>query len=172
MEKTFSNRFLFCYLLVIVLAMPACAQKTFDEKMQSLYKGTVPLLYANQVDSLQKQHPKVYLLDVRTTREYEVSHLQGSDFIDYDGFTKKDVKAIPKDAQVVVYCAVGYRSERIGEKLQKLGYENVYNLYGGIFDWKYQNKAIFNQYEQPTDSVHTYSKSWSKWLLKGIKVYE
>ena len=121
MEKTFSNRFLFCYLLVIVLAMPACAQKTFDEKMQSLYKGTVPLLYANQVDSLQKQHPKVYLLDVRTTREYEVSHLQGSDFIDYDGFTKKDVKAIPKDAQVVVYCAVGYRSERIGEKLQKLG---------------------------------------------------
>ncbi|MEL7147985.1 MAG: rhodanese-like domain-containing protein, partial [Bacteroidota bacterium] len=167
-----SNKYLFCYLMVVVLALPACAQKTFDEKMQSLYKGTVPLLKAEQVDSLQQEHAKVYLLDIRTLPEYQVSHIKNSDFIDYDDFSKKDVKDIPKDAQVVVYCSVGYRSERVGEKMKKLGFENVYNLYGGIFDWKYQDKTIFNQFEQPTDSVHTYNKNWSQWLLKGIKVYD
>jgi len=159
-------------VLAGLVILPACAQKSFDEKMKSLYKGSVPLIYANQVDSLQGKYSNLYLLDVRTQREFDVSHLNGSTFIDYDGFTKKDVKTIPKDAQVVVYCAVGYRSERIGEKLQNMGYKNVYNLYGGIFDWKYHDKPILNKHSQPTDSVHTYNKNWSQWLLKGIKVYE
>ena len=172
MTQMLKKPYYFICLLLVAAALPACAQKTFDEKMQSLYKNTVPLLDADQVDSLQSAHKKVYILDVRTLREYEVSHLKDSDFIDYDGFTKKDVKSIPKDAQVVVYCSVGYRSERIGEKMQKLGFENVYNLYGGIFDWKYRNKTIYNQNEQPTDSVHTYNKNWGQWLLKGVKVYE
>lgn len=162
-------------LLIIMgccLTMTACAQKSFDEKMKSLYSGTVPLIYSEQVDSLKEKHPGVYLLDVRTIEEYNVSHIPGSTFIDYDGFQKRDVKSIPKDARVIVYCAVGYRSERIGEKLQKLGYENVYNLYGGIFDWKYNDLTILNSQNQPTDSVHTYNKDWSQWLLKGVKVYD
>lgn len=164
--------FLLAVLILSISTLPACAQKSFDEKMQSMYSGTVPLIYAGQVDSLTEKHSNIYLLDVRTQREYEVSHINGSTFIDYDDFTKKDVKSIPKDAQIVVYCAVGYRSERIGEKLQKLGFENVYNLYGGIFDWKYNDKTILNKNGQPTDSVHTYNKNWSQWLQKGIKVYE
>lgn len=162
----------FILLLIITGSVPACAQKTFDEKMKSMYSGTVPLIYSEQVDSLKAKHQKVYLLDVRTQQEYDVSHIDQSTFIDYDSFTKKDVESIPKDAQVVVYCAVGYRSERIGEKLQKLGYQNVYNLYGGIFDWKFKDKIILNKNGQLTDSVHTYNKNWSQWLLKGIKVYD
>jgi 3-mercaptopyruvate sulfurtransferase SseA len=70
-----------------------------------------------------------------------------------------------------VYCSVGYRSERVGEKLQKLGYQNVYNIYGGIFEWKNEGMQVVNRQNQPTDSVHTYNKNWSKWLLKGVKVY-
>jgi hypothetical protein len=70
-----------------------------------------------------------------------------------------------------VYCSVGYRSERIGEKLLKLGYTDVVNLYGGIFEWKNQGLDVYNSSNYPTDSVHTYNKSWGKWLVKGIKVY-
>ena len=67
---------------------------------------------------------------------------------------------------------MGYRSERIGEKLQKMGFTNVKNLYGGIFDWKNQDFEVVGMDNLATDSVHTYNKSWSKWLYKGIKVYE
>ena len=79
---------------------------------------------------------------------------------------------IDKDQEVIVYCSVGYRSERLGERLQKMGFENVKNLYGGIFDWKNQGNNIVNENNLETDSVHTYNKAWSQWLYKGIKVYE
>lgn len=163
------------YSLLIVLLgiswLPACGQKTFDEKMQSLYKNTVPLINSDQLKELKDQK-ELYILDTRAPEEYEVSHIPNAQLIDYDNFKKSDVKSIPKDAEVIVYCSVGYRSERIGEKLQKMGYENVSNLYGGIFDWKNQGNTVINKNNLPTDSVHTYNANWSQWLYKGTKVYE
>lgn len=146
----------------------SCQSKSFDEKMKSLYKNTVQLVY---VDSLDLNR-EVILLDTRAPKEYRVSHIPGAQLIDYDHFKKSDVKDIPKDAEVVVYCSVGYRSERIGEKLLKMGYKNVKNLYGGIFAWKNEGMEVVDKQNLPTDSVHTYDKNWSKWLYKGVKVYE
>lgn len=157
-------------LLVIFLSiyLPSCGQKTFDEKMESLYKETVPLIQSSEL--IEKDN--VVILDTRSPREFEVSHLQGAQMIDYDNFQKSDVKGIDKDAEVIVYCSVGYRSERIGERLQKMGFTNVKNLYGGIFDWKNKGYQILDDNNNPTDSVHTFNKAWSKWLYKGIKVYD
>lgn len=151
-----------CFLL------SACGQQTFEEKLESLYKNTVPLIKAEELSDKKN----VVLLDIRSPEEYEVSHLEGAVMVDYDRFSKNDVKEIKKDQEVIVYCSVGYRSERIGEKLQKMGFKNVKNLYGGIFDWKNKDLLVVNQYNQPTDSVHTYNRAWSKWLKNGIKVYE
>ncbi len=161
---------------IVLLALgftwfPACGQKTFDEKMQSLYKNTVPLIKSDELKRLKDQE-RVYLLDTRAPEEFAVSHLPGAELVDYDNFKKADVQNIPKDAKVVVYCSVGYRSERIGEKLQKMGYSNVQNLYGGIFDWKNQGNTVINSEDLPTDSIHTYNENWSQWLYKGLKVYE
>src|SRR5690606_42136192 len=50
---------------------------------------------------------------------------------------------IPKQSTIVVYCAVGNRAERIGEKLLKAGYKHVYNLYGGIFEWMNQGNPVY-----------------------------
>lgn len=155
------------FLLLVLFSISSCGQKTFDEKMQSLYKNTVPLIKASE---LEPKLDKVVILDTRAPEEYEVSHIAGARMINYDRFKVKDVKDVPKDAEVVVYCSVGYRSERVGEKLREAGYEDVKNLYGGIFDWKNQGYMVVNQNNQPTDSVHTYNQSWGKWLYKGVKV--
>lgn len=155
------------------LLVQACAQNNdYHKEMQDLLKGTVPIMKAPTLDSLKSTGSNIVLLDVRQQKEYNVSHIKGAQFIEYDEFTKKDVKDIPKNAKVVVYCTAGYRSERIGEKLQKLGFENVSNLYGGILDWKNNNYEVLNNQLVPTDSVHTYSKGWSKWLYEGVKVYD
>lgn len=146
----------------------ACSQMTYDEKLESLYKKTVPLIDAADLS----QGQDAVLLDTRTAEEYNISHLPGAAFVDYDRFRVKDVKHIPKDAEIIVYCSVGYRSERIGEKLLAEGYTNVKNLYGGIFQWKNDGYEVMNANNQPTDSVHTYNKKWSQWLNKGIKVYD
>ncbi len=161
------KKYLHPIILLFVSTITSCGQKTFDEKMQSLYKNTVPLIKS---DELKSRLGNVYILDTRAPEEYEVSHISGSRMVDYDEFKLTEVRDIPKDAEVIVYCSVGYRSERIGEKLKKAGYEDVKNLYGGIFDWKNQGFEVVNSNNQPTDSVHTYSKSWGKWLYKGTKV--
>lgn len=154
--------------LLLASVFPSCGQKTFDEKMTSLYKGTVPLIKTSELSG----KTNTIILDTRSPEEFDISHIAGATMIDYDNFSKSDVKNIEKDSEVIVYCSVGYRSERIGEKMQKMGFTNVRNLYGGIFDWKNQDKEVLNKNQQPTDSVHTYNKSWSQWLYKGVKVYD
>jgi hypothetical protein len=45
-------------------------------------------------------------------------------------------------------------------------------LFGGIFEWKNNNFTVYNSKEEATENVHAFSKDWSKWLLKGKKVYD
>ena len=149
----------------------ACAQESFDEKLKQLYKGTVPLTTADQLIDWQ-QTENLVLLDIRSQEEFEVSHLPNAQLIDFDSFKAKNVQEIPKDSKIVVYCSVGYRSERVGEQLLKLGFKDVHNLYGGIFQWKNQGYTVLDTDQRPTEKVHTYNKAWSKWLIKGVKVYD
>ena len=135
-----------------------------------MYRQTVPLVQPATLDSL-RQVDSVVLLDTRTPEEYAVSHLPGGRFVNYDTFRPEDVSDVPINAKVVVYCAVGYRSERVGEQLQQAGYRDVHNLYGGIFAWKNEYYPVIDSRDQPTDSVHTYNRRWSKWLKQGVKVW-
>ena len=81
------------------------------------------------------------------------------------------IQLFTKNTKIVVYCSLGIRSEDIAEKLKKAGYTNVLNLYGGIFEWKNNNYNVFSSGGKATEKVHTFSKEWSKWLLKGEKIY-
>ena len=155
-------------LLLTLLLNTACSQMTYNEKLESLYKKTVPLVKPSEIIGLED----AVLLDTRTIEEFKVSHLPSAKFIDYDKFQIKDIQKIPKDAKIIIYCSVGYRSEKIGEQLMKNGYVNVKNLYGGIFQWKNEGFEVINANNQPTDSVHTHNKKWSKWLTNGVKVYD
>jgi len=85
--------------------------------------------------------------------------------------TNKNETITDKSHPIIVYCSIGIRSEDIGEKLKKMGFINILNLYGGIFDWKNKGKQVYNDKEIATDSVHAFSKHWGRLLHEGIKVY-
>ena len=72
---------------------------------------------------------------------------------------------------IVVYCSIGVRSAKIAQQLKDEGYTNVFNLYGGIFEWKNNNFQVFDLKEKETEKVHVYDKDWAIWLIKGEKVY-
>lgn len=118
---------------------------------------------------------KIIILDAREPKEFAVSHLKIAICVGYDFFNLENtLKKLPKDknTKIVVYCSLGIRSEDVAEKLQNAGYSNVFNLYGGIFEWKNQDNIIVTEENTPTQKVHTFNKEWSKWLHKGIKIYE
>lgn len=110
-------------------------------------------------------------LDAREKREFEVSHLPGAIWVGYDHFQLENVAQLAHNQRVVVYCSVGYRSEKVSEKLLAAGFQDVSNLVGGIFEWVNDGQKIVNE-SGPTDRVHAYSKSWGIWLKRGKKVYQ
>ncbi len=107
---------------------------------------------------------KIILLDAREKNEYRESRIPGARQVGYRTFTLKSTARIPKDAVIVVYCSVGYRSARIAEKLKAAGYQKTYNLFGGIFAWANAGFALRDPKGRPTTRVHGYSKDWARWL--------
>ena len=161
-------RFLFVLTAIFMMAYTASGQKNLERTLKQLNAESVPYIYVNELESAQDE----VILDARQREEYDVSHLKNAIWVGYKEFDKDSVtsKITDKDAPIVVYCSIGVRSEDIGEKLQKAGYTNVHNLYGGIFEWKNQGNAVYNQTKE-TDSVHTFNKQWGKLLNSGVKVY-
>ncbi|TGE28920.1 rhodanese-like domain-containing protein [Hymenobacter metallicola] len=144
----------------------------YTQLLRTLYKGTVPTVRpAVLAQELQKQPGTIVVLDTRTPAEYKVSHLQGARFVDFDHYDKASFSELPRDQKIVVYCSVGYRSERVGEQLKALGFTQVRNLYGGIFQWVNEGLPVYNA-QGVTSNVHPYSALWSPWLRRGTKVYE
>jgi len=116
----------------------------------------------------------VIILDTRSYEEYKISHINEAIYVGYDDFKISDFKNQFPDKQqhYVVYCSIGVRSEDVGLQLKAAGYENVQNLFGGIFEWKNHNYPVFDLQNKVTDSIHAYSKKWGAYLKRGIKVYE
>ena len=139
--------------------------------VEDLISSTVPLIHAADLKSELNSDTPPVVLDAREKKEFDVSHLNGAIWVGYDDFRLDRVKA-EKDGRVVVYCSVGYRSEKIGEKLKKAGYSNVFNLFGGIFKWKNSAYPLVDDTGSETDYIHAYDADWGKWLVKGKKVYD
>ena len=158
-------------LTFLLLGFFGNSQETLHELLKTHNKESVPYM---SVQELAMPKTEAILLDAREIKEYKVSHIKNAMHVGYDHFDVNTVlKSIPDTSKpIVVYCSLGIRSEDIAEQLKKKGYTNVYNLFGGIFEWKNNNFPVFNSEEKETEHIHTYSKDWSKWLLKGTKIYE
>ena len=73
------------------------------------------------------------LIDVRSNQEYREGHLQGAINIPDFEIINRVEREIPKKRQVIIlYCQYGGRSKNVSSIMKKMGYANVYNLYGGL----------------------------------------
>jgi len=151
-----------CFLLLTSLAYGQTS--TFEQMLNELLEGSVPMINTGALEKKLAEPLAPILLDAREPDEYAVSHLKGAKNVGYKKFDLKSLSGIDKDAPIVVYCSVGYRSEKIGEKLQKAGFSNVVNLRGGIFDWANQRRPLVNKQQKMVTDVHPYNRSWGKWL--------
>ena len=87
--------------------------------------------YKNLNDFLKNKN--VYLIDVRTSREYEEGHLNGAINISVFNIEKEILNVVKnKDDLIIVYCSSGSRSKEAKKILENLGYTEVYNLKDGI----------------------------------------
>lgn len=155
-------------LLLFALAARGQVQsEAYRAMLKTLLGHTVPEI---QVQEAARDSANILFLDAREPEEFAVSRIKGAVSVGYNHFNTGSLAAIQKDKRIVVYCSVGYRSEKVAEKLLLAGYTNVSNLYGGIFEWVNQGNPVFND-KGKTREVHAYSPAWGIWLKKGKKVY-
>ena len=87
-----------------------------------------------QLKSKIDNNEEFQLIDVRETFEYEVSNLNGEN-IPLAGIVIEASK-ISKDKPVIIQCRSGARSAAAVNQLeQQFGFDNLYNLKGGILAW-------------------------------------
>ncbi len=146
------------------------AQTSIADLLSRYDSGEVPYISVEEL-KMKQQHKNILVLDARSMEEFKVSHLQNSVFVGYDDFQLDSMKKISKNAEIIVYCSLGIRSGDIAAKLKKAGFEKVWNLYGGIFQWKNKGYSVYDEYGRETEKVHAYSEKWAKYLKNGEKVY-
>ena len=146
------------------------SQKSISELLKTYNTESVSYI---SVTELAMPKTDAILLDAREISEFNVSHIKNAIHIGYNTFNIENIKNIitNKTKTIVVYCSVGIRSQRIAEQLKKAGYTTVYNLFGGIFEWKNNDFKVYDSENKETENIHTYSKKWSQWLKKGKKIY-
>ncbi|MHB0976838.1 MAG: rhodanese-like domain-containing protein [Candidatus Aquicultorales bacterium] len=77
----------------------------------------------------------VAIVDVRTDWEFKQGHLEDAELIPDTEIAGK-LSEIPKDKPVLLYCATGSRSAAAAALLSGKGYTNIYNMTGGIAQWR------------------------------------
>ena len=126
---------IFAFLFVLTLTFFAC--QGVAQKEGTINKTIPPVEFQEKIKSSDAQ-----LIDVRTEGEFADGGISGAKNINWNGgnFEQK-VAAIDKNKPVMVYCLGGGRSASAAQKLNQLGFKEVYNLDGGIVRWRSEIKT-------------------------------
>ena len=86
----------------------------------------------------------VQILDVRTPGEYAGGHIKNTLLANWNDATEfeRRISYVDKNKPVYVYCLAGGRSAAAAQKMRAMGFENVFELQGGINAWKAGNKNL------------------------------
>ena len=86
-------------------------------------------------------------IDMRNHYESEIGHFEGANLPDVDTFREslpiinKKYSKYKKDKKILMYCTGGIRCEKASAYLIQNGYENVFQLEGGIIEYARQVKS-------------------------------
>lgn len=117
--------------LLIVLLLTGCMY------LRPKQNGMSNLSQTEWAKALTKQ-PEAVILDVRTEEEFESGYIPNAKNIDLrlgPGFID-EINTLEKNKSYYVYCRSGARSAQAVQLMRDLGFNESYNLLGGILDWE------------------------------------
>lgn len=102
----------------------------------------VKIVTAEEMQSILELE-EVQLIDVRTPEEFSEGFIKDAQNIDFYSDTfEEDILKLDKTKLVILYCKSGRRSAACSEKLIEAGFVKVYDLEGGITQWKHQGYGV------------------------------
>jgi rhodanese-related sulfurtransferase len=94
------------------------------------------------VQAMQQRGDDAVYLDVREPNEWNLGRMPGAVHIPRGTLETKIEQTIPRDREIVIYCAGGNRSALAADTLQQMGYERVASMSGGWRDWVQSGGAV------------------------------
>ena len=81
-------------------------------------------------------HNEIILVDVREEREWDEGHVEGAERIYVGHLMVEANRRLPRDRPIATICGWGGRGGLGASILKKLGFDDVYNVLGGMKAWK------------------------------------
>lgn len=127
------KRFLLIFIVVLTSCLTGCKNDSDDQ---------IKLVTAEEMLSLMELED-VQLVDVRTAKERVDGYIENSQNIDFNSPTfDEDILKLDKNKPVILYCRSGKRSAKCAEKLKDAGFVKIYDLKGGITEWRFSDHEI------------------------------
>jgi rhodanese-related sulfurtransferase len=100
--------------------------------------SAIKLVTPEEMQSLMELED-VQLVDVRTAKERMDGFIKNSQNIDFNSPTfDEDILKLDKTKPVILYCHSGGSSSKCAKKLKDAGFIQIYDLKGGITQWKFE----------------------------------
>lgn len=127
----------FCSLSLMACSNNTINENTSDTSVTAQKQASVQQLAQKDLDTILQQD-SVILIDVRTPGEVNQGYIPGADsFMDYNsGEFSAKVDGLDKNYTYVMYCRSGGRSGKASSEMIKKGFTRVYNLQGGVMNYK------------------------------------
>jgi rhodanese-related sulfurtransferase len=155
-------------IMICAIFLVGCFNRSDAQVKNPKYQSRLQFLLSHNVAEITVQEAKklekAIFLDTREKEEHNVSHIKDAVWVGYDDFDISRVKNLDKSKTIVIYCSVGYRSEKVTKQLEKAGFKKVFNMYGGLFEWYNEGYPMVDNDGKTTTRIHTYNKKWSKWV--------
>jgi rhodanese-related sulfurtransferase len=121
--------------VILVILVSGCMTSTYAEKTPTF--ENIPPKTAYELIQERQGDQDFVVLDVRTPQELAATgYVENAINIDYraENF-QEDLDALDKAKTYVIYCRSGGRSGRTLTMMEELGFQDVYNVTGGILQW-------------------------------------
>ena len=86
----------------------------------------------DQFSAMLNDGNQLTVIDVREQHEFDAGRFEGALHLS-KGVIERDIEKHPisEEDRIVLYCGGGFRSALAAESLARMGYANVYSLWGG-----------------------------------------
>jgi rhodanese-related sulfurtransferase len=124
--------------------------KTLNDLLHDA-RARVHEISVEELDELIEDHEQPLIVDVREPDEHARAHIPGTLLVprgtlelaaDPASAHRVEELSGARQRAVLVYCSDGVRSALAADTLQRLGFERVYSLRGGIEKWRAAGQAV------------------------------
>lgn len=138
-DKSTMKKIIFSLTLLFAVVFASCQQPALKTEAKNETVAT------DQFEKLLAEKSNAQILDVRTPQEFASGHIKGAFNLDiYDAAFKEALGKLDKSRPVLVYCKSGGRSGQAAGMMKEMGFNEVYNLQGGMLAWTNAGKAVDN----------------------------